>query len=60
MIWEELFKIARGEKTVHDAACNIAHNIPETFDDVDIETRRWFMLSTLIHSHYKMLFNCET
>jgi hypothetical protein len=49
IIWQEILNIARGKKTVHDAASKIVERLPEYYEHFDADTRGWFMLSTL---HY--------
>lgn len=45
LIWQELFNVARCLKTIEDAAEAIFKSIPSSFEDVDEETRSWFLLS---------------
>ena len=47
VIWKEIFDVAEGEQTVHKAASNIVENISDVFENVNAETRGWFMLSML-------------
>lgn len=46
-MWEEIIGIAKGEQTVHEAVLKIVDCVPKVLDNVDSQTRGWFMLSTL-------------
>lgn len=43
-IWKQLFAIARGYQTVHQAADKIIEAFPASFDNVDPEIRKWFIV----------------
>ena len=43
LIWKELLKIARGMQTVHDAAKNIAGNMPKNLERINEDVRHWFI-----------------
>ena len=45
LIWQQLFEVAKGLKTVEDAAEVIFESIPSSFENVDNETRSWFLIS---------------
>lgn len=49
MIWKQLILIARGLQTVHQAADTIIEAFPATFDDIDLRTRRWFVVGMEIN-----------
>ena len=38
VIWKEIFDVAEGEQTVHEAASNIVEHISDVFEHVDAET----------------------
>lgn len=51
-IWQEIFKLANGGQTVHEAASNIVDNIPENFDNITTEAHDWFILSKLYRFYF--------
>ena len=44
VIWHEIFQIARGFQTVYDAAANIIKSLPDSFDHIDPNIRKWFIV----------------
>jgi len=47
IIWEEIFALAKGSKTVQDAAYDIVERIPEIYDHFHVDERGWFKLGML-------------
>ena len=52
IIWEEIFDLANGMQTVHDAAFNVVNHIPTVYDHFQEDDRRWFKLGKLLHRHF--------
>lgn len=48
VIWQQLFEVAKGLKTVEDAAKSIVEAIPLSFDAVDSDIRSWFLLGMML------------
>lgn len=44
VIWQQLFEVAKGLKTVEDAAKSIVETLPLSFDGVGDDIRSWFLL----------------
>jgi hypothetical protein len=45
IIWEELFDLAKGIRSVYDAASNIVERIPEFYEHLNADIYGCFMLS---------------